>query len=109
MCQGRERPRLLRDALPAPVEEALVRQVPGLVGHRRALGDVEAEVEVAQAPAPAQLELLEDREDSGREALEVGVEVEVDGGEGVVGAVDDGDTDELAGVAVADLEGVAAG
>ena len=84
-------------------------QVAGLVGHRRALGDVEAEVEIAQPPGPTQLELLEDGEDAGREGLEVGVEVEVDGGERVIGAVDDGDADELAGVAIADLEGVAAG
>ena len=52
------------DALPAAVKKALVREVGGLVGHRGALGDVEAEIEIAQAPGAAQLELFEDREDA---------------------------------------------
>ena len=41
-------------------EQALVRQEPGLVGQVSAVGHIEAEIEVAQPPGAAGLELLEE-------------------------------------------------
>src|SRR5262249_61351708 len=49
------------EAPPYAADQALVRQVARFVAHRRAADHVEAEIEMAQAPAAAERDLLEDR------------------------------------------------
>jgi hypothetical protein len=50
------------EAHPTPVQQALVRNKTRLVSHAIAVADVEPEIEVAKAVAPAELNLLQGTE-----------------------------------------------
>src|SRR5262245_3907630 len=74
---------------PARGLQQLVRTVHGLVAHLARAADVVAEIEMRQRAPPALLEEPQDIEDAQRAALEIGVEVAVDGAHGLGLDVDD--------------------
>ncbi len=71
---------------------------------RSDLGDVQAEVQVAQAPSFAELDLLEYRKGADAELLEAGIVVAIYGRERFIAAVDERDTDQLTVEQIAELE-----
>src|SRR5438874_1355121 len=84
-----------REALPAAVDQAFVGKITALVRHRLATFDRQTEIEMIELPAPAQIELIQDRVHARAEAAECRVVVAVHGGERTVGAVDDRQADQL--------------
>src|SRR5690606_10808763 len=80
----------------------------GLVEHPIAIGDVETQVQVSEAPALAELELLEDRVGADAVARVVRIEAAIHRGDRACAAVGNGDADQLTPQAVAKLEAVAA-
>src|SRR5215472_2553286 len=85
-----------------------MRQVTGLVAHGPAVADVQAEIEVAQVPAAAQRDLLEDRVGAQAERGATRIVEAVHGGQRVGGAIGDRDADQRAVAVVAQLDRVGA-
>lgn len=80
--------------MPGTIDAALVRKITSLVGHALALLDVKSEIEVAQSPFFAELELLQDRVGSKAVAAVSWIVAGIDCAQGRAASIDDTDADK---------------